>query len=71
MSMLTAAPGTCLSSGETLRNTLDWSFGLLFPPIEKALFARLGVFAGTFGLPAAEAVCGGNQQVRPDTPWTR
>ena len=42
----------------TLKNTLDWSFDLLSPG-EQALFARLGVFAGTFGLPAAEAVCGG------------
>jgi predicted ATPase len=41
----------------TLRNTLDWSYGLLSPG-EQALFARLGVFAGTFGLPAAQAVCG-------------
>ena len=39
----------------TLRNTLDWSFDLL-SAVEQALFARLGVFAGTFDLPAAEAV---------------
>jgi len=42
----------------TLANTLDWSYGLLSAG-EQALFARLGVFAGTFGLPAAQAVCGG------------
>jgi predicted ATPase len=41
----------------TLTKTLDWSYGLLSPG-EQALFARLGVFAGTFGLPAAAAVCG-------------
>jgi predicted ATPase len=41
----------------TLRTTLDWSFSLLDPP-ERALFPRLGVFAGTFSLAAAEAVCG-------------
>jgi predicted ATPase len=41
----------------TLTNTLDWSYGLLAPG-EQALFARLGVFAGTFGLPAAQAVGG-------------
>jgi len=42
----------------TLRNTLDWSFGLL-SPAEQALFGRMGVFPGTFGLEAAEAVGGG------------
>jgi predicted ATPase len=41
----------------TLRSTLDWSFGLLSPG-EQALLARLGVFAGTFNLAAAEAVGG-------------
>jgi predicted ATPase len=39
----------------TLRNTLDWSYGLLSAS-EQALFARLGVFASPFSLPAAEAV---------------
>ena len=39
----------------TLRNTLDWSYGLLSVS-EQALFARLAVFAGPFSLPAAEAV---------------
>ena len=40
---------------QTLRTTLNWSFDLLSAR-EQALFARLGVFAGTFDLPAAEAV---------------
>ena len=44
---------------QTLRNTLDWSFGLL-PASERELFARLGVFAGSFGLPAAEAIGAGS-----------
>jgi predicted ATPase len=39
----------------TLKNTLDWSYGLLSAS-EQALFARLGVFAGPFSLPAAQAV---------------
>jgi tetratricopeptide (TPR) repeat protein len=39
----------------TLRNTLDWSFGLLTAD-EQELFGRLGVFAGSFSLSAAEAV---------------
>src|SRR4029077_6082758 len=41
----------------TLRNTLDWSFGLL-SPAGQALCSRLGVFPGPFDLEAAEAVGG-------------
>src|SRR5262249_9014165 len=48
----------------TLANTLDWSYGLLSPD-ERALFARLGVFAGTFGLPAVRFVCGSDQPEGP------
>jgi predicted ATPase/class 3 adenylate cyclase len=40
----------------TLRATMDWSYGLL-EPHEKALFARLAVFAGGWSLEAAEIVC--------------
>jgi predicted ATPase len=39
-----------------LRDTIDWSYGLLGEP-EQALFACLGVFVGGFDLEAAEAVC--------------
>ncbi len=39
----------------TMRATLDWSYGLLGEP-EKVLFRRLSVFAGGFGLEAAEAM---------------
>jgi len=48
-----------------LRNTLDWSFGLLSAD-EQAMFARLAVFAGSFGLPGAEAVCGDVSGASPD-----
>ena len=37
----------------TLRQTMDWSFDLL-TSTERALFARLSVFAGSFSLEAAE-----------------
>ncbi|HET8629556.1 MAG TPA: tetratricopeptide repeat protein, partial [Thermomicrobiales bacterium] len=40
----------------TLRATLDWSVALL-TPAERALLARLAVFAGGWTLAAAEAVC--------------
>lgn len=39
----------------TLHSAIEWSFNLLTPP-EQALFARLGVFVGTFTLEAAAAV---------------
>ena len=41
---------------QTLRATIDWSYGLL-PPSEQRLFGRLGVFVGSCTLEAAEAVC--------------
>src|ERR1700722_9404467 len=57
MGVLTGGPRDAPERQRTLQNTLDWSFSLLSPG-EQAMFARLGVFAGTFGLPAAEAVWG-------------
>ncbi len=41
---------------QTLRATLDWSDALLTAS-ERAVFRRLGVFAGAFTLAAVEAVC--------------
>ena len=55
MGLLTGGARDLPERQQTLRNTLDWSFDLLSGG-EPALFARLGVFAGTFDLPAAEAV---------------
>jgi len=57
MGMLTTGARDLPKRQQTLKNTLDWSFTLLSPS-KRALFAHLGVFAGTFGLPAAEAICG-------------
>ena len=41
----------------TLRDMVAWSHALLPPPTQRT-FARLGVFASTMTLVAAEAVCG-------------
>jgi predicted ATPase/DNA-binding SARP family transcriptional activator len=41
----------------TLRDMVAWSHSLLPPPAQRA-FARLGVFASTLTVAAAEAVCG-------------
>jgi predicted ATPase len=60
-SLLTGGARDLPERQQTLRNTLDWSFGLLSPG-EQALFARLGVFAGSFSLPAAEAVGAGSPE---------
>jgi len=42
---------------QTLRAAIDWSYDLLTPR-EQRLFARLGVYAGSFGLDAATSICG-------------
>ncbi|HSH83440.1 MAG TPA: DUF4062 domain-containing protein [Herpetosiphonaceae bacterium] len=41
---------------QTLTKTIEWSYKLL-PSLEQRLFDRIGVFAGSFTLEAAEAVC--------------
>ena len=42
----------------TLKAAMDWSFDLL-TDVERALFVRLSVFAGSFDLEAVETVCTG------------
>jgi predicted ATPase len=54
-SLLTGGARDLPERQRTLRNTLDWSYGLLSAS-EQALFARLGVFASPFSLTAAQAV---------------
>jgi predicted ATPase len=46
-----------LARQQTLRATIDWSFDLL-EDRERALFARLSIFAGGWTLRAAAEVCG-------------
>ncbi|MEO6082302.1 MAG: LuxR C-terminal-related transcriptional regulator [Umezawaea sp.] len=44
---------------QTLRAVVDWSYELC-SPAERALWARVSVFAGGFDLDAVEAVCAGD-----------
>jgi predicted ATPase/DNA-binding SARP family transcriptional activator len=54
--LLTGGPRTAQARQRTLRATIDWSYDLLSSSEQEAL-ARLSVFAGSFDLEAAEAVC--------------
>jgi non-specific serine/threonine protein kinase len=47
----------------TLRATIGWSYDLC-TPAEQALWERLSVFAGSFGIHAAEDVCAGRDLPR-------
>jgi len=54
--LLTGGPGDLPTRQQTLRSTIEWSYELL-APAERAMFARLGVFAGGGSLDAIEAIC--------------
>ncbi|MFP5378075.1 MAG: BTAD domain-containing putative transcriptional regulator [Acidimicrobiia bacterium] len=56
--LLTTGDPTAAPRQRTLRAAVEWSHDLL-GPAERAVFARLAVFAGAFPLEAAEAVAGG------------
>jgi len=60
--LLTGGSRAALPRQRTLRAMVDWSWELL-TGAERAVLARLSVFAGGFGLAAAEAVAAG-----PDVP---
>ena len=60
--LLTGGSRAALPRQQTLRAMVDWSWELL-TGAERAVLARLSVFAGGFGLAAAEAVAAG-----PDVP---
>ncbi|HKE36883.1 MAG TPA: hypothetical protein VKB39_05605, partial [Candidatus Baltobacteraceae bacterium] len=57
--ILTSGSRSALPRQKTLSALLDWSYDLLAPQ-EQLLFARLGIFAGGFGLDAATNVCCGD-----------
>ncbi len=56
--LLTGGARTGLPHHQTLRATVEWSYGLLADE-ERLLLRRLSVFAGAFSLEPAENVCGG------------
>jgi predicted ATPase/class 3 adenylate cyclase len=56
LDLLTSGAHDAPERQRTLRGTVEWSYELLSAD-ELELFARLAVFAGSFGLEAAEAVC--------------
>lgn len=62
LKLLTGGPRDAPLRQQTLRATLAWSHELL-PPAERNVFRQLAVFAGSFSLEAAEAVCSGNGSV--------
>jgi predicted ATPase/class 3 adenylate cyclase len=55
--LLTGGSRTAPARQQTLRATVEWSYALLHGA-EQQLLARLSVFAESFDLDAAEAVCG-------------
>jgi len=57
--VLRNASGAAPTRQQTLSAALQWSHDLLADD-ERALLRRLGVFAGSFGLDAAESVCAGD-----------
>jgi predicted ATPase len=56
LSFLTGGPHDLPARQQTLRETLDWSYGLLARD-ERAFLARLSIFVGGFTIDAAAAVC--------------
>jgi predicted ATPase len=56
LDLLTAGAHDAPERQRTLRGTVEWSYQLLTAD-EQRLFAQLAVFAGSFALDAAEAVC--------------
>jgi predicted ATPase/DNA-binding NarL/FixJ family response regulator len=59
LGLLTTGSRTALPRQQTLRASIEWSYGLLTER-EQMLYRRLSVFAGSFALDAVERVCSGD-----------
>ena len=57
--LLTAGSRLALRRHQTLRAALEWSHSLLSEP-EQSVFAKLGVFAGSFSLESAQKLAAGD-----------
>jgi non-specific serine/threonine protein kinase len=64
VALLVGGSRTAPTRQQTVRATLDWSYGLL-GSAEQVLFRRLAVFAGSFPLEAAESICAGDDVTSP------
>jgi predicted ATPase/DNA-binding winged helix-turn-helix (wHTH) protein len=64
--LLTSGRRTALPRHQTLRATLDWSYGLLAEP-ERVTLHRLAIFAGPFGLDAVTAVAASPELPAPNS----
>lgn len=64
LQLLSGGRRTALPRHQTLRATLDWSYGLL-PDNEQAVLRRLAIFAGSFDIDAATCVAF-SEDIPPD-----
>ena len=62
LSLLTRGPADLPERHQTLEATIAWSYDLLDPEVQS-VFLRLSVFAGSFGIDAAEAVADADLEV--------
>ena len=66
--LLTAGARTAYPRQQTLRAVIDWSYDLLFDD-ERRVFERISLFAGHFGVAAAEAgLCRRHDRARTTSP---
>jgi predicted ATPase/class 3 adenylate cyclase len=65
--LLVGGPQDVPTRQQTMRAAIKWSFDLL-NDAERAVFRRLGIFAGAFSLEAAEALCAFDADKSHSTP---